>query len=397
MDSLDSQDGGSNRNIDSPTNGVLAGSRKFTWVHGILALAFAGLVAWVLFVVSSTISGERSSTRANRVVNDAWSALDFSTTTLDHVNSLSEGLSGDSRAKLQLRLGHMRNFLSDYRGGIPLIKEVIADESVSPEIRSLAIGYLFLSYTNGRDTRAAEVIFDDTGIYRTALAGGDIRHPEDLGRAMHNLFLVADSWYETSFIKYLLALQAAGRLLDDATLSASEKQESVQTVIAYVTEGDVLWGHELARDDYSGSVFQRLAVLSTAFRFYNLTVIARFDESYRSKAESAYDEMMRQFARYRSEGNNRFIPTEGYIRLYYAAYLADVYGEDRAPHIRGIIAPTIIADGVEGEANELGIWRFYKLELTRDVAERQHNERFILSVAKYAPDFDAFLISKGWK
>lgn len=329
-------------------------------------------------------------------MHDILGHLDFSTTTIERYRSLDRAyLTADMRAQRQIKLGHAYDLSGQYQTGIPLIKSVIADRSVPPDTRAFAIGFLFLAITTDRDKSVAQFILDDGGIYKEALGSGDLHSLPDLMQGMHQLLVTADGWYQTSFIKYRLAFQASGDLLDHTDLSATQKQADTKVIAEDIAAGDALRTKELARSDFQYSLFQYLDTLGLSSRLFDLTTLARFDTSYQSRADEAYQQLMRRYGP--PQNQTAFFVLSSYTRFYYAAYLADVFGAARAADITDIMAPTLTKDGLQGKANVLGIWKFYQTELTRDKADRNHNERFILSVAKYDPDFNTFLTSRGWK
>lgn len=341
-------------------------------------------------------SEQQAQARSRAAMTDILGGLDFSTTTLERYDSLRKNNpSADVRAQQQVLLGQAYNLSGDYQKGVLLIKEVIADQSVQPETRALAVGFLFLASATDRDKKVFQLILDDDGAYKDALGGGDINSMSDLNRGMNRLFVTADGWYPTSFIKHLLAFETSSDLLDHADLPKSQKEVGIATLKEELAAGETLFATEQERKDFNYSLFQYLYSLNLHFRFFDLAALARFDSSYQSRVDVEYKKLLQRYSTRKNRGS--FLMLETYTRFYYAAYLADVFGATRAADIKDIMAPTLEQEGLQGKANILGIWRFYQHELTRDKAERNHNEHFILSIATYDTDFDAFLVSRGWK
>lgn len=308
--------------------------------------------------------------------------------------SLYQGLADttdnkETAASAEVKLGNAYILSGNAKQGISQIKRVIADESLSGRTRAWALSVMTNAYYHGRDKKALQLIFDDSGIYKEAMEGGDINNIHDLEEALHRLYLIADTWDTYHYLSYVIALQPANDLLDNPSLTDAQKKNDLQSLKDGIREGDKMASLEAARSDFLP--YATMWVLARQFRFFNLLVLARYDQSYEQDAQAAYEELMTIYAAY--PDNQPLKMLSGYTRFYYAAYLAEVYGAKRAQDIASIIKPTTSAE----QAYQLSVWRFYQNEMTRDKADRNHNEKFILSVATYDADFDAFLISRGWK
>jgi len=365
-----------------------------------LVFAIGAIIAFSAFVVGyylwQSFIERQYEERAQSIRRTIATDLYFDTASLDEYAAALEQLADPQvHAQHQIRLGAAYNLADKYERGVPLIKGVIADESVSADTRALGVAYLFLAYAKDRDQNVGKLVFDDSGIYNEALGGGDFTRTADLEAAYHRLFQIADEWQPVSLIKYLLALKSANDLLDTENLSEKREAEDIQAITVYIRSGDSLSAQERARTGYNGSLFQASGSFGWNFRFYNLTSLARFDVSKQSEVEESYRRITQAVAANQPHGG--LLAIENYARFYYAAYLADVFGSARAADIVSSMAPTLATDGLQGRANENGIWPFYEAELTRPEPERNHNRRFILSIAALNPGFDAFLLSRGWK
>ena len=351
------------------------------------------------YVVSS--SKQKTLEKSGALMADMWKDFDFESTTLAEYEALSQSLDAHTRAQQQVRLGFVQSVSGDYQTGILQIKRVIADESVSAETRALAVGYLHLAHPAGDHMGALQFIFKDDGIYKEALGEGTLESMPDLEKGMNGLFKMADSWYETSFIKYMLASQADNELLDNKTLSPEQKKAHITATAEYLLAGDALRRSEIVQSDFRRSLYESLSTLGLHYRLCVLAMLARFDPNYQSQVDAAYQQLMQLYGLHKDNGG--FLSIEGYSRFYYAAYLADVFGAARATEIKEIMAPTFDKDGLQGKANDFGTESFYIYELSRhknmhgSPSDMGHNARFILSIAKVDPTFNVFLVSKGLK
>lgn len=294
------------------------------------------------------------------------------------------------------QLAYNYNKAGDFKKGIALFKDVIFDPAATARIKSEAVASMTHIYYRKRWKEPLQEIFRDSRpLFANAWGTGDINNMDDLEFALNRLHESVNKEYPLSYLDYMIALWYSGKVLDNKFVDTVEKDRNLDQAKMNLALGDVALDKESSADDYtSGNFSYDFSGTAKHFRFVLYTFLARADSSYIEKTDAAYKERMNTYARYPNVLSVRLL--EAYTRFYYAALLADISGESKKAEIADIVKPTISTTG-NFEKTNASVQGFYQQELTRPQEERGHNEKFILKVASLVPEFNSFLVSKGWK
>jgi hypothetical protein len=296
----------------------------------------------------------------------------------------------------QFKIGQLYNRNGEYATGIPILKEIVANESLSSKLRVEALITMVGPYYNGRLQEPLELIFaDDASLYKEALGTGNANDPDDLQIALRRLLERGDSLYPMSYIKYSIALWYSGQLIDNNALTKEERDSYQLALLELLAEGNGLRDIEIRSNDFrSPNLIYDLYFVAQNFKFYNLTILARLDKSYVGSVESAWNTLMSEYDRIQDLSTAQKL-VQSYTRFYYAAFLADIYGSAKQEEIISVMSPIALGIGDFANSNQF-LLPFFEKELTRPQVERGHNEKFILAVASLDVDFKNLLESKGW-
>lgn len=296
------------------------------------------------------------------------------------------------KARLLTLEGFSRNNMGEYEAGIPLLKSVVANESLPNRIKAEALlAMMYVSFTN--DINPLQLIFNDSGIYAEALSGGDINNQMDLNVAVRNLYKKADTYYPYAFSQLALSVAPAYYLLNEKEASEEDRAKARTAIQSYLVKADSLLNSEMREQNiYAGefdNVIRFLFPMSMHLRLRALEALALEDESRRAETEDYYAYIIGVFSFFNTPAHKSI---ESYVRFYYASYLARVYGEIREPEIMQAMMPVHDTSDL-AKSNSFSVWKFFEKELTSSTSvEAVH----INAVAEYDPTFKTFLISKGW-
>lgn len=235
--------------------------------------------------------------------------------------------------------GFSLNNSGNYQSGIKLLKSVVADPEATDQVRAEALIAMLHVYYRSVGVEILQEIFNDGGIYAEAMGEGDLNNLADLEEAVINLYRTASDYYQYAFTQYALANAPSVFVLNNPDASEDAISEAIETARTYVNKGDVLLDIEMRSGLYVNdeeNVIRDLLFMAMHLRLHTLETIARKKEDYREIVESYYPRVI-EF--YNDFDYLAVKSLEAYVRFYYAAYLADVYGEDRAAEIRTVLQP----------------------------------------------------------
>gem|GEM_PF-1568391 len=239
-------------------------ARKGFWVTMILVVAaLLGAYAYVYYmyvVPARTATLDQimpTELIASKRSGDYQTALQIAEEiAADPLKSANEqALAVFNAGKLRFKLsGNINELLVDIQN----LKDIILDETLSQQIRVRALNTLQSSYcSSGRDPLAFEEIYKDEP-FRQYLAAGD----PDLSAL--NLAKWSYETFPTAFAAVRIARWHGDQIVNDANLTAVQKEEYAETVRKYLKSGEALIGGELQRHpdyinsaEYAGYLFWR--------------------------------------------------------------------------------------------------------------------------------------------
>jgi hypothetical protein len=361
------------------------------------------LIAGAIFVVILIVIfsyARYTATKKNNHLSEQLSSIKQSERDLDFASAQKETLlliesyrhSGEKEKELgaMSRLAFDYDRAGDFKKGVPLFKQVILDPQTSPQIKAESIARLTNTYYRGGWKELAQEIFNDSRApFATALGTGSLTDSHDLSRAINSLNEIANKTYPLSYLYYTDASWYAARI----TALDSDAFKRVQSDIA---TGDALSAKEATMSDFiPGSFSFDFYSAGNLARFNAMTLMAQQDGQLAATVAKDYAELMDTFARY--PDHHALQSIEKYVRFYYAAFLANFYGETEKTDITDILRPTFSSvDGLD-KINGYSIWPFYERELSKPEGEQGANAKSILKLASVVPEFNDFLVSKGWK
>lgn len=304
-------------------------------------------------------------------------------------------------ARMMVKIGFQYNKSGDYLTGIPILKEVAFNEKLSPEIRSEAIARLIMAYSGNEKKEIMQAIFnDDNNIIKDALGRGDINNLEDLRRAAVKLLEKAKNIHEYGYLDYLLAARKSYLLVGKIkSLSNEEVEIKKEEILSLIKKGDELTEKETNMGDFKRGGFNHDFLLSgQSQKLQAFAELAYIDRAYEKSATDVFNNLKTIRDKYYKNGYNApsYLGTESFIRFYYASMLAHFRGAVYRKEIEEVIAPTMVETGNWGITNRTVAWRFYENELAKPEGERGSNYRSIMEIASLVPDFNRFIIKKGW-
>jgi len=310
---------------------------------------------------------------------------------------------GDSNlaARMLIKIGFQYNKEGKYLVGLPILKRVAFDETLSPEIRSEALARIVMAYSGNEKLEIMQAIFnDDHEIMRSALGTGSMKNIEDLRAAAVRLLEKATSIHEYAYLDYILAARKSYLLVGEIkNFSSEEIIARKEEILSFIERGDALTKIETRSSDFKrGSFNSDFLSSGQSQKLQAFAELARIDRQYEKSATDVYNGLQTMRDTYYKYGYTApsFLGTEGFIRFYYASMLAHFHGVAYKKEIESVIAPTMSTDGNWGITNQKITWRFYENELTKPLHQRSSNYKSILEIASVLPDFDTFLIEKGW-
>lgn len=302
----------------------------------------------------------------------------------------------EKRARYAIMQGFASNNSGNYEVGIPLLKAVVADPAASNQLKAEALIAMLQVNFKPNSEEALQLIFNDDGIYAEALSGGDINNIEDLKSGINNLYQVADNYHQYAVSQYARAFAEGRYLLNRSDLSESERQESLIFIENALNNGDALLSTELASGFYEMdqvNAVRDALFMSMHMRLFALEVLARTDETKREEVDSYYGYTLDVFS-YTLNAPAMW-SIESYVRFYYAAYLADVYGEERVGDIQQVMSRVIAETDDRAISNAYSIWPFFEATLSNPESSSA-DASMIQEVASVDPAFQAFLEARGW-
>lgn len=307
----------------------------------------------------------------------------------------------DSAALMTAKIGFQYDKDGDYLAGIPILKKAAFDEKISPEIRSEAIAFLVMAYSGDEKKEIMQAVFNDGNTMMKDVFGyGDMENLGDLRRATVNLLEKAKNIHECGYLDYLLAERKSYLLVGGIkSLYNEEVETKKEEILSLIKKGDELTEKEVNMGDFKRGGFNYDFLLSgQSQKLQAFAELAHIDRTYEKSATDVFNNLKTIRDKYYEHGYNApsYLGTESFIRFYYASMLADFYGVAYKKEIEDIIAPTMVETGNQGIANRKIIWVFYENELTRPESERSFNYESIVKIASISPDFNRFIMNKGW-
>lgn len=307
----------------------------------------------------------------------------------------------DLAARMMIKIGFQYSKNGEYLVGVPILKKVAFDERLSPKIRSEAIARIIMAYSGNEKLEIMQEIFnDDAEMMKTALGTGNIKSASDLRKAAVQLFERANSIYEYAYIDYVLAARKSYLLVGEIkSLSTEERITKKEEILSLVKKGDELTAVETIQSDFKRGSFNSDFLLSgQSQKLQAFAELSYIDSQYEKSATEVYTGLQTLRDTYYKNGYlaPSFLGTESFIRFYYASMLAHIHGVTYRKEIESILAPTMVETGNWGTTNRKIAWRFYENELTKPKNQRSSNYNGIMKLASILPDFNRFLIEKGW-
>ena len=224
------------------------------------------------------------------------------------------------RGHVMFKIALCSYLTDDYVRAIPIFKDVGANPANKNFTRAYAVQYLGTSHYAYADAKIDEEIFRDEP-YRSLWVEGDVR------LSYRHLFEYASALYPLAISELRIAEWYAGELfLKTDMLSAEEKDRYHGVINAKIASAET----DIARmrgvpGEAIGlpAVFNRKAMV--------LGTLAQLGDIPASEAEDAFKAVLAAY----DERSSRL---DGYARLYYAIFLARMYGAERAPDVRNILS-----------------------------------------------------------
>lgn len=380
------------------TNDTHLALNKILATIAIVLACLLVLVSSYYFYISYTsrVSVADSDTALLNEAASRAQALDMNAASAMYAELVATETDPTKRARYAILQGFATNHAGQYDVGIPLLKAVAADQTVPSELKAEALIALLQLNFKPEATVPLRMIFNDGGIYAEAMADGSVDNIRDLRTAVNNLYETADSYHAYAVSEYARAFAAGQYVLNSTDLPADEKEERLAFIKNSIIAGDSLIDAELQAGLYkedTTNVVRELLFTSMHMKLFALEVLARADESMRGEVDTYYKFLLEVFADTLNAPSVWSI--ENYARFYYAAYLAEVYGEERAVDIQTAMLPLYNASGDRALSNTYSIWIFFENALG---APEQYgvNASLITKVAEISNDFNVFLQAKGW-
>lgn len=364
-------------------------------IMGMLALLFGGYY----FYLAPDDNGASVEDPDRAMIEEASKnvqALDMTAASAMYAELTSSETDPEKRARYAIMQGFTSNNAGNYESGIPLLKAIIADPAIPNQLKAGALITMLQVGFKPNSEEALRLIFDDGGIYAEALAGGDINDMDDLQLAIDNLYQVADSYHQYAVSQYARAFMRSRYFFSHPDLTEAEKQEVLTMIETALNNGDALLSAELDSGFYKENQvdpIKDMLFMSMHMRLFALEVLARTDETKREEVDSYYAYTLSVFSSILNAPATWSI--ENYVRFYYAAYLTEVYGEEREDEIRNAMAPIYIVSGDRAVSNEYSIWPFFEVTLANSES-RSVDAEMIREVADIDSNFQTFLEAKGW-
>jgi len=299
------------------------------------------------------------------------------------------------QAHYLVRSGNAYNRSGDYELGFSILKSVEENPELPPEIRAEARLRMLQPYYVARLKEPLQIVFSDSR-YNYALQGGSLQVLQDLESALRISLEEIYQVIPSSYINSLIAISYSAEALSNQNLSPTDKKELVAKTLEIINRGDLLSEKErVGIEDYWNrpdpqDLAKDLWFAGQHMRFVALTFLSLVDRNLVSKVENSYTELLPYY-----EGNRSLsrLGQRFWTNFYYAAFLAEVYGESESNRIADLVKPFYETTGNYAQINmgEKGFWFFLSTELLRPVSEQSNNTRFIYKIATVVPQFNTFI------
>lgn len=286
---------------------------------------------------------------------------------------------GQIKIKLALAI-EMTGDYGNPQKSVPLLKEIAANPAYTNITRAYAVQEMAQIFYTYVDKRISAEIFKDEP-YKSLWVQGAInlsyRHLYERASSFYPLALselrIAD-WYATQVVD--LHEKAIGGV-EDTTVNAriAQYKDVVRQKIASA-ERDL----ERIKGNSNESPQAKVAL------FREGIIIAKMQLT----GDESFGDMEMTFKRaldvYAALGTPQ---EDGYVRYYYAQYLARLYGPSREDDVRGILSKFYTTDLYQGALATI----FFKNERNNIVGAKKQ----LVLLASLDPKFKDYLLSLGWK
>jgi hypothetical protein len=234
--------------------------------------------------------------------------------------------SKDDENNLQLEIGKENLILSYFPEGVDILKRLAENENNNNLIRGKAMEYLANFYDLYPDDNFEKKIFNDSFFSQF------IRDDQNnISKAFKNLDEFTNSIYPNAASSYRIARWYSKELLNNSTLSSSNRDAYFSKIQDNLKKGD-----DLSKTLQSSLSYNALAMRLKAQILENL-YFAKQENVFSDEVETFYKQPL--VLRANKVNDNFSEPLSVYSRFYYAVFLAKLDRNKRANDIRNILTP----------------------------------------------------------
>lgn len=244
------------------------------------------------------------------------------------------------KARYMILAGWSYNSAGDYVFGIPILKNIVTDNSLPVDVRTEAVIALGSVSYHINVARAHDVLFNDDESSSPLFKSTASTSIPIIVSDFHKLFVSADQLHQYSFTKYALSSVHVFALLN-LELNKEQQLSTLESIKTLVKTGDYLFAEEKQSGLYEAesiNILRTQAPLIMHLRLLAQEAVARFedDDRGRKNIDDYYKTVIDTFDSYDTPALQS---AETLVRFNYAIYLYDVYGEKRADDVRDALWP----------------------------------------------------------
>jgi len=270
-------------------------------------------------------------------------------------------------------------------------KEIAVDTRLSRARRASAANALLSFYYSARSRFIFDEIF--TGDPFASLAEGEEKD------AVRRLAEFSMDLYPTSFAALRVAVWYSGELLDNKSLTEDTRSEYKNSILELIKQADELIALELSQAETNqGYTFDPTSML-TRFHYwkgFNLAAATVGIPSESQDFERSFQEALSMYKPNEVESDN-IATTIVYTNFYYAAYLHEIYKEERSGDQKILLENLVNIITSNPQLHQSGFIAFMAVERDRTPSMSDHNRRWFVELAEVSPEFYDFLTEYGWE
>ena len=368
----------------------------FIGAGGLVVLAAIILLSWLYYGKTPTAQPELSP-------NDKYVAKYREAEEVHHAGKMQEGIdlfnealklatTKSQETQTKLKIAHdifYRGTATDRVDSVAMYKGIIADTSVSPMQRAIAISDL-LDLSNGThdETFERDVVFKGEPFQKYIDEAKSLKYRNDTAYAARRAYESAEALYPLSLSEFRIAGWYYGALDSGLVKNAAQQADLISQLKNWSDKGDANLAAALKlgyETDKIGYIYQVDALAKRA--------VAKYGNKDYSVAEELFKKGLDAIA---PEDEAHTYMLGMYLRFHYAGTLAEVYGDRRKADIETILAPIIAATPTNQKFKEFPNTFFEFLKNEMDSSHDTHaHKQDIESLVKIAPAFKTTVAAWG--